>query len=301
MIDKMAGKANPLLSTTFEFVSGHSLSGWENEYMKDKKGWERDVARLHLLASKFVPYSMPTQEDKEWYWLDLIMPSSKGFTAGKAIGCFEKGIKAGDMSYITEVYNACVKNGLQPDKYFDVAKARIEAEAKANMIEGVEDVQDATQKFDQATDIKERKRLLKYIEQQTAAQDYNAISQEEMVQQAKDVINGEDVKVSANDFYLERATSEDVMEDYRMKKNAAGLKKYHQDYTELMMENPTAGRRMMEEKGKYLEGYAITTRARSAINKIKKAMKEGRVEADQGMKEIRKLRKEYFKAMDDLK
>ena len=301
MIDKMAGKANPLLSTTFEFISGHSLSGWENEHMKDKKGWERDVARLYLLASKFVPYSMPTQEDKEWYWLDLIMPSSKGFSSGKAIGYFEKGIKSGDMNYISEVYKACVKNGVNPEKSFDAAKARIEAEAKSNMIEGVEDVQDATQKFDQSTDIKERKRLLKYIEQQTAAQDYNAISQEEMVQQAKDVINGEDVKVSANDFYLERATSEDVIEDYRMKKNAAGLKKYHQSYTELMMENPTAGRRMLEEKRKYLEGYAMTTKARGAINKIKKAMKEGRVEADQGMKEIRKLRKEYFKAMDDLK
>ena len=300
MIDKMAGKANPLLSTTFEFISGHSLSGWENEYMKDKKGWERDVARLYMLSSKFVPYSMPTQEDKEWYWLDLVMPSSKGYSAGKAISGFEKGIKSGDMNYVVAVYNACVMNGLKPDKYFNVAKARIEAEAKENMIEGVEDIQDATRKFDQTTDIKERKRLLKYIEQQTAAQDYQAISQEELLQQAKDVIKGEDVKVNAGDFYLQQASSVDVMEDYRMKKNAAGLKKYHQDYTELMMENPSAGRRMFEEKRKYIEGYAITTRYRNTINKIKKAMKEGRVEADKGMKEIRKIRREYFDTLDKL-
>ena len=143
--------------------------------------------------------------------------------------------------------------------------------------------------------------MLRYIEQQTGAQDYHAISQEEILQQAKDVMSGDDVKVNASDFYLEHANSEDIMEDYRMKKNAAGLKKYHQDYTELMVENPTAGRRMMEEKGKYLEGYVLTTRYRNAINKIKKAMKEGRVEANQGMNEIRRLRKEYFDAMDDLK
>ena len=204
------------------------------------------------------------------------------------------------MNYVVAVYNACVMNGLEPDKYFNVAKARIEAEAKENMIEGVEDIQDATRKFDQTTDIKERKRLLKYIEQQTAAQDYQAISQEELLQQAKDVIKGEDVKVNAGDFYLQQASSVDVMEDYLMKKNAAGLKKYHQDYTELMMENPSAGRRMFEEKRKYIEGYAITTRYRNAINKIKKAMKEGRVEADKGMKEIRKIRREYFDTLDKL-
>lgn len=299
MIDKMAGKANPLLSTTFEFISGHSLSGWENQYMKDKKGWERDLGRLHLLTHSFDPYSMPTQEDKEWYWLDLIMPSSKGFTPGKAINYFEKGIESGDMNYVAAVYRACVMNGVNPEQTWGVAKARKEAEAKANMLEGVETVQDAMKMFDEATDLKERKRLLRYIEQQTGAQDYRAISQEEMLQMAKDVINGEDVKVESSDFYIENATSEDIMEDYRMKKVAAGLKKYHQDYTELMMENPEAGRRMLNEKRKFIEGYAVTNRYRGAINKIKKAMKDGRIEADRGMKEIRNLRKEFFKTMDD--
>ena len=300
MIDKMSGKANPLLATTFEFISGHSLSGWENAQMKDKKGWERDVARLHMLAMKFVPYSMPTQEDKEWYWLDLIMPSSKGFSSGKAIGYFEKGIKSGDMDYIAAVYNACVMNGVNPEQSFNVAKARIEAETKRETLEGVETVQDAMRMFDKATDVKERKRLLRYIEQQTGAQDYQAISQEEMVQQAKDVINGNDVKVEASDYYLEHATGEDVMEDYRMKKTQAGLKKYHQDYTELMMENPAAGQRMLKEKRKFIEGYVMTSKYRNAINKVKKAMKDGRIESNKGMEEIRKIRREYFENLDKL-
>lgn len=300
MIDKMSGKANPVLATTFEFISGHSLSGWENAQMKDKKGLERDVARLHMLAMKFIPYSMPTQEDKEWYWLDLIMPSSKGFSSGKAIGYFEKGIKSGDMDYIAAVYNACVMNGVNPEQSFNVAKARIEAETKRETLEGVETVQDAMRMFDEATDVKERKRLLRYIEQQTGAQDYQAISQEEMVQQAKDVINGNDVKVEASDYYLEHATGEDVMEDYRMKKTQAGLKKYHQDYTELMMENPSAGQRMLKEKRKFIEGYVMTSKYRNAINKVKKAMKDGRIEANKGMEEIRKIRREYFENLDKL-
>lgn len=296
----MAGKANPLMATAFEFVSGYSLSGWENQYMKDKKGLERDVARLYLLASKFIPYSVPTQEDKDFYWLDLVMPSSKGFTPGKAINYFEKAIKGGDMNYVSAVYDACVKNGLNPDKYFDVAKARIEATAKANMLEGVEDLQDAAVQFDEATDVKDKKRYLRYMEQQMGAQDFQTISEEELLQKAKEVVSGESKGESGQDAYLEHATSEDVMEDYRMKKNAAGLKKYYQDYTELVTSQPEAGRRMLEEKRKFIEGYMLTTKTRTAINRVKKAMKDGRIEADAGMQEIRRLRREYFERMDEM-
>ena len=70
------------------------------------------LLHIKLLINEFLsdykPYSMPTQKDKEWYWLDLVMPSSKGFSSGKAIGYFEKGIKSGDINYIAAVYNACV-------------------------------------------------------------------------------------------------------------------------------------------------------------------------------------------------
>ena len=298
MIDKLSGKVNPLLSTVFEFVSGYSLSGWENAHMKDKKGWERDVARLYLLASKFVPYSVPTQEDKDFYWLDLVMPSSKGFSPGKAINYFEKAILSGDMNYVAGVYNACVINGLQPEKYFNAAKARIEAEAKAESLEDVETLQDATKKFDEATDVKERKRLLRYMEQQIGAQDYRAISQEEMLQQATELRNGEKPEVKSNDRYLELSTSVDVTEDYRMKMNAAGLKKYYQDYTGLAAEDPESAKRMYQEKRKYIEGYAVTTKYRSAINKLKKALTREGVDEDKIIKEIRKLRKEYFDTMD---
>lgn len=300
MIDKLSGKANPFLASVFEFVSGHSLSGWENVHMKDKKGWERDVARLYLLASKFVPYSVPTQEDKDFYWLDLVMPSSKGFTPGKAINYFEKAILSGDMNFVAGVYNACVTNGLQPEKYFNVAKARIEAEAKAESLEDVETLQDATKKFDDTTDLKECKRLLRYMEQQIGAQDYRAISQEELLQQAIDLINGEMPDPSASDRYLESSSSDDFIEDYRMKKNAAGLKKYYQDYTGLAAEDPEAAKLMYAEKRKYIEGYVVTTKYRSAINKLKKALTREGADSVLILKEIRKLRKEYFDTMDSM-
>lgn len=298
MIDKMSGKANPLLATTFEFISGYSLSGWENKYMKDKKGWEREAGRMYFLASKLLPYSIPTQEDKDFMFLDLVMPSSKGFTPSKAINYFEKGIESGDFNYVAKVYNACVMNELQPEKYFKVAKAKIEAEAKANQLEGIETFQDATKAFDEATNIKDRKRLLRYMEQQLGAQDYYAISQEEIVKKAQDIINGEMPDTSNSDRYIEQATSEDITEDFRMKKNATGLKAYYQDYAELAGSNPDAAKRMLTEKGKFIQGYRLTTTFRSRINKLKKML--GKDQDEKIMSEIRKTRKKYFEEMDKL-
>ena len=298
MIDKMAGKANPLLSTTFEFISGYSLSGWEVEAMKDKKGWERDVARLYLLATKFVPYSVPTQEDKEFMAIDLMMPSSKGMTPGKAINYFEKAIKAGDSDFVGQVYQACVMNGLEAEKYFDVAKARIEAEVKQNMLEGVETVEDALKAYDATDDARERARYLKYIEQQMGAQDYEQITRDEMIEQAQEVINGTRPTKVENQRYIEQSSSDDVMQDYRLKKTISGLKKYYTDYTELLSVDAEAARRMLTDKRIYIQGYQLATKYRTALTKLKKQMGHGRdVEI---MAEIRRLRSECFEKLGEL-
>jgi hypothetical protein len=300
MIDKMAGKANPLLATTFEFFSGHSLSGWENQDMKDKKGWQEDAARLYMLSKKFLPYSIPTQEDKDFLWLDLVMPSSKGFTPGKASSYFEKAIKSGDFNYVSAVYNACVMNNLDPEKFFNVAKTKIEAEAKEEQMEGIETVQDAMKAFDGTTDLKQRRRLKRYIEQQTGAQDYHAVSQAEMVEKAREVLNGENVKETGEEAYLKRASSEDVMQDYRLKKTLAGLKKYQDNFNAAQQSDPEAAQRMYAEKQMYLQGYKLTARYRSAINRLKKTLGKDGLDDEATMKEIRRLRSEWSRQMEDL-
>jgi hypothetical protein len=300
MIDKMAGKANPLMATAFEFISGHSLSGWENKDMKDKKGWEKDVARLYMLSKKFLPYSIPTQEDKDFLWLDLVMPSSKGFTPGKASSYFEKAIQSGDFNYVKGVYNACVMNGLDPAKFFNVAKTKIEAEAKAEQMEGIESVQDAMKAYDGTKDLKERRRLKRYMEQQTGAQDYHAISQAEMVEQAREVLNGEDIKSQGDDGYVKLSTAEDILEDYRLKKTLAGLKRYEDSYREALQNDAAAAERMLDQQRMYIEGYQLTSRYRSAINRLKKAVGQEGVNDKETLEEIRRLRKEWADEMEEL-
>jgi predicted nucleotidyltransferase len=300
MIDKMAGKANPLMASTFEFISGHSLSGWENKDMKDKKGWEKDAARLYMLSKKFLPYSIPTQEDKDFLWLDLVMPSSKGFTPGKASSYFEKAIKSGDFNYVSAVYSACVMNNLNPEKFFNVAKTKIEAEAKAEQMEDIETVQDAMKAYDEATDLKQRRRLKRYIEQQTGAQDYTTISQAEMVEKAREVINGEDLKAKNDDNYIRQSTAEDILEDYRMQKTLAGLKRYHDTFREAQKNDPEAAQRMYDQQRMYIDGYLLTTRYRSALGRLKGTVGKQGADDRKTLEEIRRLRKEWSQQMEEL-
>lgn len=82
---------------------------------------------------------------------------------------------------------------------------------------------------------------------------------------------------SNSDRYIEQATSEDITEDFRMKKNATGLKAYYQDYAELAGSNPDAAKRMLTEKGKFIQGYRLTTTFRSRINKLKRCWEKIRM------------------------
>lgn len=295
MIDKISGKVNPFLSTIFTLISGHSLNGFENKDMKNKKGWERDVARLYVLAKAWLPYSVPTQEDKDFMAIDLMMPSSKGMSPYKAIDYFKKAIMSGDSTFVGDVYRSVVLNGLDADKYFDLASRSLEAEAKKNMIEGIETVDDAVKMFDSDDNLQQRKRLLRYVEQQLGAQDFVQVERDEIVNRALDILSGSDEDVKASDAYMRVMTGNDLLEDYRMKKAISGLKRYYDDYKSLNGEDKEAAQRMYSEKKRYIDGYMIATRYRSAISRLKKGLGKGDDEAV--MRKIRELRKELFEKL----
>lgn len=295
MIDKISGKVNPFLSTIFTLISGHSLNGFENKDMKNKKGWERDVARLYVLAKAWLPYSVPTQEDKDFMAIDLMMPSSKGMSPYKAIDYFKKAIMSGDSTFVGDVYRSVVLNGLDADKYFDLASRSLEAEAKKNMIEGIETVDDAVKMFDSDDNLQQRKRLLRYVEQQLGAQDFVQVERDEIVNRALDILSGSDEDVKASDAYMRVMTGNDLLEDYRMKKAISGLKRYYDDYKSLNGEDKDAAQRMYSEKKRYIDGYMIATRYRSAISRLKKGLGKGDDEAV--MRKIRELRKELFEKL----
>ena len=59
-----------------------------------------------------------------------------------------------------------------------------------------------------------------------------------------------------------------------------------------------AVKRMLTEKGKFIQDYQLTNTFRSCINKLKKML--GKDQDEKIMSEIRKTRKKYFEEMDKL-
>jgi hypothetical protein len=108
------------------------------------------------------------------------------------------------------------------------------------------------------------------------------------------------VKETGEEAYLKRASSEDVMQDYRLKKTLAGLKKYQDNFNAAQQSDPEVAQRMYAEKQMYLQGYKLTARYRSAINRLKKTLGKDGLDDEATMKEIRRLRSEWSRQMEDL-
>jgi hypothetical protein len=162
--------------------------------------------------------------------------------------------------------------------------------SKLNMRdEGFKDISEVQKAYDTATSKEDRNRLKKYIEEGVDDED----PEEESA-------SSEEIDKKSGNAYDNLSTGEDIMEDYRLKKTLAGLKKYHDSFTEARKNDPEAAARMYEQQKKYIEGYQVTARYRMALNRLKKAM--GQPGADQKalMEQIRSLRREWRETLDDM-
>ncbi len=305
LINKMAGKVNPMVNTFVNIVSGHSLSGWENEDMKGLKGREKDVARLFVLAKSFLPYSIPTDSDKEFMLIDLVMPTSKGMSKYKARQYMEKAIKAGDMNYVAEVYKACVQNGIDPDAIFETVKRMIESDAKNEMVDGIEDLDEALKVYNESRNASQKEKLRQFIEKQMSAQDHERIEMVDLVDRARSYVNGDVVPEEKNEEYLKRSTSEDVMAAWRFKKTKAGVKDYYDTYKSLLSDDDDFDNPENPEAAAYLENNRerialkmLAERYEYRINKLKKMLK-GDVYGTAVMSMIRSAYKDFFKQAEN--
>lgn len=272
MIDKLAGKVNPMINLMTNFVGGVSPTGWENPFMKNKRGWEKEWGRVQVLLSSFTPYSIPTDSEKEFVLTDLMMPSAKGFSAYKARRGFETAIASGDIDMVGKVYNACVLNGLNADELFETTLKSIEATARKSMIEGVETVGDACAMYDNESDPKKRAQLARYIKKMLSAQDYTQIEKGELIQKANDVINGESVDSNSVKQYDKLCNSNDVIEDWRLSKAISGLKPFNDEFNRLAETDRIEARNYMDAHKESIMMYKKLSGYRSAMNDIKRTL-----------------------------
>lgn len=301
MIQRMMGKANPVIGLLRDNLGALGIWGFENQNdiadIQAKYG--KTIGLLAMNARHFFPYSLPTQADKEFKMMDVFMPSQKGFTRYKTVDYFKDFIKSGDIEGVERTYRAATMNGINVEDCLNAAITTLEAEQKDEMRDGIVDVTTACAAYDKAKTLTEKKTIRNKMIKLLAAENYKAFTRAEAMQMVNDYMNGTDVAEKDNDKYIQLSTSSDVRADYRLNAIGKQAKKYADSIKNAAKrgDSQTADR-LAQRYGAWLEIDALAKQERSVVNKLKKQLGHGNDKAI--MSEIRQARRDFQGQIDQV-
>ena len=299
LMERMSGKANPVgRYLMYDLPLTIGMYGYkqprETQEIADKYG--NTVALLAMTAKKFLPFSVPTQKDKEFKMFDLVMPSQKGFTQWKAVDFFKTYIEAGDMDGVMRTYNAAAMNNLDAEAALKAAIATIKATQRKELADGVIDLQTAMDRFDAANSTQERKLMKNKIIKYLAEQNYKAFTRDEAREQVETFLSGDQLTDDETNKYVDLQTSADVRDDYRLSLIKKQAKKF-------VDEVKTAEGQRQEQLARsyqpWIKIHGIIKKGDSATNKLKKQLGKGKNDAEL-MKQIRDIRANVQKQVDEV-
>ena len=301
MVRRMYGKASPLLRSILDANDWFKSPDYADKEMQRKYG--ENLGLIPKLASYYVPFAVPTQKDKEFKMLDLVFPSSKGFSRYKAQDYFKTFIMSEDKQGLAMTYNACVQNGIDPEEQLKAAISSVKALEASEMQDGVTSLQVASERFDEAKSITEKKKMRQKIKKFLSQSEYKAFTQKEALDMVQSYLNGEDdlkEMEKAENKYLMKAKSEDVTEDWRIQAVWNGTMETYDEYQRLKdvdKAKANAFKNSKTNKRLFAARKAISA-AKKKMNKAKKQM-DGQNDAAK-MVEIRKTRKELLKTLNGM-
>lgn len=300
LMERMSGKANPIgRYLLYDLPLTVGMYGYkqprETQEIAEKYG--NTVALLAMTAKKFLPFSVPTQEDKEFKMFDLVMPSQKGFTRWKAVDYFKTYIQAGDMDGIQRTYNAAVMNGIDAEDCLKAAISTVKATQKKQLQDGIVDLQTAMEHFDAAKGASERKLMKRRIVEYLAEQNYKTFTRDEAMEQVNEFLNGTAEADNDINKYVELQTSGDVRDDYRLNMIRKQAKKY---VDEVKTAEGERQERLADTYAPWMEIDHIIKTANSQIGKLKRQLGKGGDDAEI-MKQIREIRSNAQKEVDKVK
>lgn len=301
MVRRMYGKASPLLRGMIDTSKWYLSPDYGDKEMQRKYG--ENLGLIPKLGSYYVPFAVPTQKDKEFKMLDLVFPSSKGFSRYKAQDYFKTFIMSEDKQGLAMTYNACVQNGIDPEVQLKAAISSVKALEASEMSDGVTSLQEASKRFDAAKSITEKKKMRQKMKKFLSQSDYKAFTQKEALDMVQGYLNGdEDLKEmeKAESKYLMKAKAEDVTEDWRIQNVWNGTMETYQEYQRLKDVDKTkanAFKNSKTNKRLFAARKAISA-ARRKMNKAKKQM-DGTNDAAK-LVEIRNTRKELLKTLNGM-
>ncbi len=300
MVQRMLGKANPLMRMTLDdinYLSDFQASHADQE-LQQKYG--KTIGLLYKDALYWAPFLIPSQENKEFKAVDFFFPSSKGFSAWKAQDYFKNFILSGDMEGVMMAYQSCQKNGIDAEKQLQAAITSIKAMEAKEMQDGVTSLQIATQRFDKAKSVTEKRKMREKMRKFLSQSEYKAFTQQEAMDMVRAFQEGVDPKelMKSDSKYLMIANSKDVTEDWRIQQVRASTKGYDDKLSELKDADKAKAGAFRNAHANIFKARKTISKATAKMNKLKKKLGEGNDEAI--MKQIRTIRKDLLKDLNGM-
>ena len=311
-VNRLVGKANPLIRMGLDdynylspYRASHSDKELQRKYAKlvGNESWGKTIGLLHKNALYAFPFLIPSQENKEFKAVDFFFPSSKGFSPWKAQSYFKDFILSGDMEGVVMTYQSCERNGIDPEEQIKAAIGSVKALESAEMKDGITSLQVASERFDEAKSITEKKKMRQKMKKFLSMSAYKAFTQKEALDMVQSYLNGEDdlkEMEKAENKYLMKAKSEDVTEDWRIQAVWNGTMETYDEYLRLKdvdKAKANAFKNSKTNKRLFAARKAISA-AKKKMNKAKKQM-DGQNDAAK-MVEIRKTRKELIETLNGM-
>lgn len=311
-VNRLVGKANPLIRMGLDdynylspYRASHSDKELQRKYGKlvGNESLGKTIGLLHKNALYAFPFLIPSQENKEFKAVDFFFPSSKGFSPWKAQSYFKDFILSGDMEGVVMTYQSCERNGIDAEAQIKAAIGSVKALESAEMQDGVTSLQVASERFDEAKSITEKKKMRQKMKKFLSMSAYKAFTQKEALDMVQSYLNGEDdlkEMEKAENKYLMKAKSEDVTEDWRIQAVWNGTMETYDEYQRLKdvdKAKANAFKNSKTNKRLFAARKAISA-AKKKMNKAKKQM-DGQNDAAK-MVEIRKTRKELIETLNGM-
>jgi hypothetical protein len=303
MVQRMIGKANPMVRMTLDDINYLSDFQASHADQEIQRKYGKTIGLLYKDALYWAPFLIPSQENKEFKAVDFFFPSSKGFSPWKAQSYFKDFILSGDMEGVVMTYQSCERNGIDPEEQIKAAIGSVKALESAEMKDGITSLQVASERFDAAKSITEKKKMRQKMKKFLSQSDYKAFTQKEALDMVQSYLNGEDdlkEMEKAENKYLMKAKSEDVTEDWRIQAVWNGTMETYDEYLRLKdvdKAKANAFKNSKTNKRLFAARKAISA-AKKKMNKAKKQM-DGQNDAAK-MVEIRKTRKELIETLNGM-
>lgn len=303
MVQRMIGKANPMVRMTLDDINYLSDFQASHADQEIQRKYGKTIGLLYKDALYWAPFLIPSQENKEFKAVDFFFPSSKGFSPWKAQSYFKDFILSGDMEGVVMTYQSCERNGIDPEEQIKAAIGSVKALESAEMKDGITSLQEASQRFDAAKSITEKKKMRQKMKKFLSMSAYKAFTQKEALDMVQSYLNGEDdlkEMEKAENKYLMKAKSEDVTEDWRIQAVWNGTMETYDEYLRLKDVDKAKANAFKNSKTnkRLLAARKAISAAKKKMNKAKKQM-DGQNDAAK-MVEIRKTRKELIETLNGM-